>query len=1440
MRFSQALAVVFVALGCGVSAAMAQTYDPAVADWSGEPLPPEFRFDTPEPIAMGWDTGVSFSAAGQPLARDPRIDALSEALDHDVDAIFEYVRNHIRTTPTFGLAKGAFGAMLDEAGNPFDQAHLLVELLNAADDAAATSFNARFVYGTVTQSAAEFTDVFGPQGARGACELLAAGGIPAQINGSTTSCTSLAVGAPLTSVAFRHVWVRVSIGGQDYDFDPSLKEHVFLEPDATTLNSVPSAATLTGSASRSTLSGDNVQALSGYQTSSISQALVSATPALRNAIALAETGIESAEFDPNLVVHNPIGIQHVLGGFDRINLDYMFEGGSAGRLTTLPGHVQLHTWSEIPDVLRAFIHISAYQHPANGSVDVSVPLASVAGRRLWVAESSAIDLLIGDDPTTTELSILLDEQYMQRADSTNARAVVGTYAQQGLPYFIDLAIHYPFFDPSLQARENARSWYQYRVNDAFPSYIALGIGERGAGAEARNAGEIAYPGYVSWKTMQNCVPEAGNCNLTVHRAQLNSVVRVAERFLTHATRSADLFEGVGSVRRASHHLVGVAGVVSEMNPYDWPIVIEGVEYYQPSVAAQNLALNFSGRAGLAHLTSSPDVFEPYAFSVSSTWSALEQLVVQSVSDAPSVDAVPSMFAWFQNSSIAEAYNATVGADYQIRWIEVPEIAQSAARDAAMDRLWIGPDSPMGIEYSHFAQHEDYTVVTPQSQRVGPARLSLRTNGSISDRFPAFWGLEDGLLQFNPSPSCTTVCDIEDFDAVDAYSTRLWAYLAYRSDSESIGVAPYSRGLKGGGGASFPSTIDAPMADREQIDEAYESWASSFNVDLRTGGLTVTPPADISIGAGDGALAFQRSYSSDRAAVGPLGPGWTHNFDVSLTTDTDLNAAFSRGNARSALATILAVQATWELFEQSSDYSRDFVSAMLVQDWWVNSVFDNAARIERGAASETFVRQPDDIWQPIDGGSAQLTRTGMRVAEANQTIMPANFGALVQYVTVSEAFDRRAWVFQYTSPTGSVEQYTYGFDLARGAVDPRWASQRSVDQFDATNAIGSGNSFLRRSVSAPASPDLIFSHTSLVNSHGYAGEWLSSATIGAPYSRTLSFAYEGVPNLPPDPHGTGDPENVDPHGRTAGLRLASVTSSDSRSVSFGYEEAANPSYGQQYYPRHLASFTNVQGEVTHYSSSHLTSDAVWLSPHPIPYTSFGNGVHDIRYRLTSINMPTDASADLEDHFMEIFYDEMGRVVRVENGRDSGWHFYVGEGARGRQRDPINFESRTYFDREGRQFASINHADIVSRVEMDALGRVVFSDLGPSMYYQSTVVDRTETFYDAWGNVVLSRLLPRVYAHSPYAGDPIETLTYYDLAAFPTLPTYSVDPLGAASLNCYSPSQPDRGGLNRCSQVQSPAAGEDGLLRGTFGPEGEVSLYEYDAVGRMTRARTLVEE
>jgi RHS repeat-associated protein len=139
---------------------------------------------------------------------------LARALRNDVDLIYRFVHDNIEFFPMYGVQKGALGTLIDGMGNPFDQSALMVALLRQA------GYTANFVFGQITLSPSALKNWLGTDDTNSSpsADLLTKVGIPYTVN---------MTGPTWDSTTLNHVWVKCTVSGTDYIFDPSLKSYSY-------------------------------------------------------------------------------------------------------------------------------------------------------------------------------------------------------------------------------------------------------------------------------------------------------------------------------------------------------------------------------------------------------------------------------------------------------------------------------------------------------------------------------------------------------------------------------------------------------------------------------------------------------------------------------------------------------------------------------------------------------------------------------------------------------------------------------------------------------------------------------------------------------------------------------------------------------------------------------------------------------------------------------------------------------------------------------------------------------------------------------------------------------------------------------------------------------------------------------------------------------------
>ncbi len=161
------------------------------------------RENAAKPLSMPF-----LAAAGTNIT--PELAELARALRYDPKLIYDYVHNHIDYAPYFASLKGATLTYLDGSGNDTDQASLMIALLRIS------GYSAQYIYGDMTIPGAQMANWLGvDQNETVIWSVLSSAGIPVtyvQTNGTAI---------------FRRVWVKATINGTDYLFDPAFKTYTY-------------------------------------------------------------------------------------------------------------------------------------------------------------------------------------------------------------------------------------------------------------------------------------------------------------------------------------------------------------------------------------------------------------------------------------------------------------------------------------------------------------------------------------------------------------------------------------------------------------------------------------------------------------------------------------------------------------------------------------------------------------------------------------------------------------------------------------------------------------------------------------------------------------------------------------------------------------------------------------------------------------------------------------------------------------------------------------------------------------------------------------------------------------------------------------------------------------------------------------------------------------
>ena len=746
---------------------------------------------------------------------------------------------------------------------------------------------ATYQAGTVNLTGAQFNAWTGITNATAACRLLADGGIPAVINGTTSSTCSYT--GTVTTVTMSHIWINS--GGQNYD--PSFKQVVAV-PGLTTLESVMQCATAScGSlAQTAALTG----ATSATDTAAGANYIQNVnTTALGNTLNGFATNLQSYLEANNATA----SIEDVVGGWAITPPASLTAGVFFPYASSSAQHTNWGT--TIPNVYRTQIYVQIYS-----SIHNWVFADEVYGQAFGIAsvgfqdESSGIhdlQLLIKDpqdnwnvliaedkgaDSTTDPVTMQIDHPYP--SSDVNGGAV-GTYADDTLSYTPQVTV------PCLNDNNTpVAGCYETNGFD-----IVLSLGYTGPGA-ITNASEYS----------------------TILTPLLTEVSRpISASFLAQSSRATALIDALNATRTQAHHFLGMVNV----SPYG--AVITDV---RTSLSSLSPIMDLTARlTSIRGATVVDAALEGGAFDQrQDTWG-----------DTSGVEG----FAW-ANSPTSNGQEKF----YDVNNTNLASVLARTTAYTAADQAFIGTYFPAG--------GVDHAIL-PSAGNLGSISA---TGGSVSAVVAPFYAYTDD-------------------DSRQSYVTT----------AQNKGAA---------------DPADPGGMVQQSIVRAYESQPlrTRYSVDLGSGTVSYTPPADLVTGVGEfpNSLSLQRTYNSTferhtrtngflnpsgtDVVAGILSDAWTTNLSIRAELDSDpLSQIGVDAPALNGVQMVSALVALRDLLNASSNAAFPArLTAIFVANWLNTQFLDNSVIVTRGPQVAKFVRRPDGTFRPPVGSAEQLTQSGSRI------------------------------------------------------------------------------------------------------------------------------------------------------------------------------------------------------------------------------------------------------------------------------------------------------------------------------------------------------------------------------------------------------------------------------------------------------------------------------
>jgi len=919
-------------------------------------------------------------------SRPPEIQELARSLGagrysaaNFAKIVYEYIRNNIATEFRFGLSKGARGALIDQSGTSFDQAHLMVELLRQGAVVGNYSTTVNYAVGTLSLSGAQFQAWTGFSDAAAACQYFADGGMPVAVNSPTATVCPTTPNTAITSVTMLHVWV-VADGVL---YDPSYK--ILISKTgidlATAMNCKPGGVTTCGS-------------------SLLATSLVPATTQT--------CGIAGVNCVTNV---NQSGIESQLKTY----------------ATALQSYIQNYnttngTYMAIEDVVGGLI-IDTSQSPTTGSLLPASAYASATytwtgdipdpfRTKLTVQYDLINQLLFADEIAGNRIRIWGYADYSSTGSTTGHftlyseyRPLVGSAlaGQIGDVTTVTLTVNHPYAAAAIPGGNSGTFADEIQTNQEINLLNDCAFGITGCDSSKWHTGVI---------TIVNGFGDQAPSTVT-HFADLQRRDKTNGLPIENPTSPLHVKLQTTNPNKTSGQCVG--SPVVPVNPMDWNPCYEQQESTTAAtwLAEVSRARTIAGAINVAAVQNHHTL--GIAFSGDFITGNETNLNVQSMMSVNSRTAVSNdRTAAFMG--IAASMNRLEGGVFEQAYSPF----DGGAGLSAMVLSNANHVSFLDVTSANVGTVTTYFNNTPSSNWPAIYTSTMTSYATANPSFRMIVPMNGDAGTFT-LPNATLNIGGTGIAAFGANNDRV-AYL------ETV----WPLLVKGSGG---PPTDD-PANQAEQSVKVSDYATKSrklFGVDLSSGDLKLTPKPDLITGTGEFpySLSYQRVYSA--GAIGStdvtiqgvhypiqtesdpagIGGGWTHTLSIKAQIESDAFAGMGRdsGVAASSIITGMFVQ-RWLSLGTVDIRSR--LANIFATHWLINSLNRNTVVVSRPPSRQIFAKLPDLTFDPGPGSADKLTQTGL------QTLDGFNGGWVWNAVGVTinlTANDGSKLVFQQFLPTG---------------------------------------------------------------------------------------------------------------------------------------------------------------------------------------------------------------------------------------------------------------------------------------------------------------------------------------------------------------------------------------------------------------------------------------
>ena len=1176
-----------------------------------------------------------------PSNRPVELKELARALRNNVDLIYEYVHDNVRTVFMYGLQKGALGAMIDQSGTPFDQAHLMVELLRES------GYTASYKEGTITLSTAQASAWVGTSNTTALQKIFRDGGIPLDVGAGTFT--------------IRHVWVEVTIPnsscGSTCWFDPSYKTYTF-KP---TLSGLDTLMGMTSTEFDTT----NSAGFFGRAWVGLQQQTTPADPVWVGNVNYTNIQTKLNSYATTLLTnlksatHKAKEIEDVIGGQD-INKTGSTPVRNSGTLPNF-GAVATYTWPctdnnncGIPNQYRTTLTVKmrdAFTQDHLVRINKLFYVDEIYGRRLtFDTPQTAYFPDTGGPGSYERLCIQLDVDNVPVSAGAGETTTLGcqwpppTSIPLGRSYIVQLEVNHPYAAAAngqpgryMDLVEGApfNNHIQKLTDFLTPVVIVHGWGDVSPALASKFASEAygdrllpvvdPYPG-----------PGGGGepGDYKGDSAMDHTMVKIGASYLAQYSRMAEIQKRLGNSEHVMHHMLGV--VYTEVDAMNgWPQLSSSTDN-EWLIRDRAIGINIDAAISVNSKSDLPAERQQVIQSTLAAAAMIEGSVFEQMLDSPFVASTANRFQWG---------NANV---------------------TGMKFFLYRPTSPAPTN----GFGSDFTRLKctqfQQTANLLPGYVNATRN---------FWAIAANEQCLGPGNKYGP----SDGSGIPPYSMQRGpAFVAFQPDSSSVahvvGISNQAgaQGFKGGGAGVAPQyarEFDAGGA-ASLLKDKFEDKSRLHGVDLQSGDFTYTAPPDLTVGEGGFPyeLSFQRTFKASASASPGFPDGWAHNLDVRLNYSGDGLAKMGTDSAQAAAETIAAFYVTQKIYSVAPTLTSTTSPANLqshLKRWvlapfamqWLGTKFNyNVVTINAGHDARQFTRFADGNFYPPRNGVGTLTQTGNRALHADPTM---NYDEPVydywNYSPVS---------FTYTSPQKDVQTFQY-FE-----TDTPYSSHQMWTE----HATGRKHGWHLSSWTFPFNVQLTYTYTASGPINWPYVDHLTSVTNNL--GRTLTLNYVGSPDVD-------------------GILLSTLTDGQGRTVSYSQP-------GDSWFFRVLTQVTSPESgngaEVTQYDyiGAGQHNEAVQQVARPQLYPKLWK----VFAPSDGANPKMQVDYDLTWRTKEY----RDAVALKPPGSRPPWQFFITGTSRGERQDPLNSVYTAYYDSRGRAIQLIDEENRAVNQTFDNKDRV----------------------------------------------------------------------------------------------------------------------------------------